>query len=73
MERSQSMHTNEISIQLNVTYDRKDTICSFEDWGNKRINKFEDHVLVFMLRGLNTDWRSLSLLRQNDKRTIHMH
>ncbi|KYN17922.1 hypothetical protein ALC57_09804, partial [Trachymyrmex cornetzi] len=50
---------DEISIQSNVTYDRKDTICGFEDWGNKRINKPANHVLVLMLRDLNTDCKML--------------
>lgn len=49
---------DEVSIQPNVTYDiRRDIICGHEDWGNNRTNKFADHVLVFMLRGLYTGWK----------------
>lgn len=49
---------DEVSIQPQVTYDtRRDIICGFEDWGNNRTNKIADHALVFMLRGLHTDWK----------------
>lgn len=49
---------DEVSIQPKLTYDtRKDIICGFEDWGNNRTSKAADHVLVFMLRGLNSGWK----------------
>lgn len=49
---------DEVCIQPKLTYDRrKDIICGFEDWGNNRTQKFADHSLVFMLRGLYSGWK----------------
>ncbi|XP_036144606.1 uncharacterized protein LOC114255440 [Monomorium pharaonis] len=49
---------DEVSIQPKLTYDRrKNIICGFEDWGNNRTQKFADHALVFMLRGLYSGWK----------------
>lgn len=49
---------DEVSIQPQVVYDtRKDIICGLEDWGNNRTTRMADHVLVFMLRGLNSGWK----------------
>lgn len=49
---------DEVSIQSNIMYDiRRDIIYGYDDWGNNRTSKIADHVLVFMLRGLNTGWK----------------
>lgn len=46
--------------------------CGFEDWGNKRTNKPADHVLVFILRGLNTDWKMIISYNFCAKATKHI-
>lgn len=51
---------DEMALTPHVQYDAvHDVIIGFEDWGKKRTNKFADHVLVFMLRGLNSGWKML--------------
>ena len=48
---------NELSIDSQIYYDRKfDRIIGFEDWGNARTNKFADHALVSILRGIHRNW-----------------
>lgn len=47
-----------MALKTHVDYDiLDDIIIGFEDWGKKRTNKFADHVLVFMLRGLKSGWK----------------
>lgn len=49
---------DEMSLTPHIQYDPKnDVITGFEDWGMRRSNKFADHALVFMLRGLNSGWK----------------
>ena len=49
---------DEVSLQPQLHYDEKeDKIMGFEDWGNGRTNRFADHALVFMLRGINRNWK----------------
>ena len=49
---------DEVSLQSQIYYCRnEDRIIEFEDWGNGRTNKFADHALMFMLRGIHTNWK----------------
>lgn len=49
---------DEISLKLHVDYSaEKDKVIGFEDWGTNRSNKYADHALVFMLRGIKTGWK----------------
>ncbi|XP_024874994.1 uncharacterized protein LOC112456393 isoform X2 [Temnothorax curvispinosus] len=66
-EKAKKMHNkdkycilmwDEIALTPHIQYDSKnDLITGFEDWGMRRTNKFADHVLVFMLRGLYSGWK----------------
>lgn len=54
-EKAAALMWDEFSVRPFVSYDSKrDFILGFEDFGTKRTSKFADHVLVFMLRCLNT-------------------
>ena len=47
---------DEASQDAQIYYcEKQDKIVGFEDWGNARTNKFADHVLVFMLLGINSN------------------
>lgn len=49
---------DETFLSCELSYDaKKDKIIGFEDFGNRRTNKFADHVLVFMIRGLNRNYK----------------
>lgn len=49
---------DEFGVQPHVHYDSKeDKIIGFEDFGNRRTSKFANHVLVFMIRGFQSDWK----------------
>lgn len=49
---------DEMSLQPHLQYDEiTDKIVGFEDWGHKRKQGIADHVLVFMLRDIKTEWR----------------
>ncbi|TGZ34261.1 hypothetical protein DBV15_11616 [Temnothorax longispinosus] len=66
-EKAKKMHNkdkyclliwDEIALTPHIQYDSKnDLITGFEDWGMRRTNKFADHALVFMLRGLYSGWK----------------
>lgn len=44
---------DEASLKANLWYSyEKDKIIGFEDFGRRRTSKFADHILVFMIRGL---------------------
>lgn len=48
---------DEMALMPHIQYDSKyDVITGFEDWGMRRTNKFADHALVFMIRGLYSGW-----------------
>lgn len=54
-EKTAALMWDEFSVQPYVSYDSKrDLILGFEDYGMKRTSKFADHVLVFMVRCLDT-------------------
>ena len=49
---------DEVSLQPHLHFaDNDDKIMGFEDWGNARSNWFDDHALIFMLRGINRNWK----------------
>ncbi|XP_071573000.1 uncharacterized protein [Temnothorax nylanderi] len=49
---------DEMALTPHIQCDSKnDLITGFEDWGMRRTNKFADHALVFMLRGLYSGWK----------------
>jgi len=49
---------DEMLLQPHVDYDaKKKHILGFEDFGNKRRARFADHVLVFMIRGVQSGWK----------------
>ncbi|XP_033231706.1 uncharacterized protein LOC117182711 [Belonocnema kinseyi] len=49
---------HEVSLKLHLQYSaRKAKIIDFEDWGTNRTNKYADHALVFMLRGIKNGWK----------------
>ncbi|XP_033223001.1 uncharacterized protein LOC117176801 [Belonocnema kinseyi] len=49
---------DEVSLKLHFQYsERKTKIIGFEDWGTSRTNKYADHALAFMLRGMKNDWK----------------
>lgn len=48
----------EMLLQSHLDYDiRNKYIIGFEDFGNKRKARFADHVLVFMIRGIQNGWK----------------
>lgn len=49
---------DEMALTPHVQYNiMSDEIIGFENWGKRRTNRFADHVLVFMLRGVNSGWK----------------
>lgn len=49
---------DEMSLQPHIQYDvQVDQIIGFENWGNARTSRFADHSLVFMLRGIVSEWK----------------
>lgn len=49
---------DEISIKQFLEYNKKhDFIEGFEDYGDKRTNKFGTHILLFMVRGIYSKWK----------------
>lgn len=45
-------------LQPHLDYDAtKKRILGFEDFGRKRTARFADHVLVFMVRGIQSGWK----------------
>lgn len=54
-----SLVFDEMAIDPSLTYSqRNDLIFGFENFGNNQQNcKFSDHVLVFLLRGINRKWK----------------
>lgn len=49
---------DEMLLQPHLDYDtKKKHIIGFEDFGDKRTARFADHVLVFMVRGIQSGWK----------------
>ena len=43
-------------IRKYITIKNRTIIIGFQDWGNARTDKFADHALVFILRGIKKNW-----------------
>jgi len=58
-DRLCSLVFDEMAIDPSLTYSQKnDLIFGFENFGNNQKNcKFSEHVLVFLLRGINRKWK----------------
>lgn len=49
---------DEMLLQPHLDYDAtKKHIVGFEDFGEKRVARFADHALVFMVRGIQNGWK----------------
>ncbi|CAG4929970.1 unnamed protein product [Parnassius apollo] len=49
---------DEVALTPHLTYDEsQDEIIGFKDFGNEREFKLCDHALVFMLKGVCSNWR----------------
>lgn len=47
-----------MALEPSLTYSKKDDfIFGFENFGNTKNCRFSDHVLVFLLRGINRKWK----------------
>lgn len=48
---------DEVKLMLHLQYNPViDQVVGFEDFGHKRTEKFADHALVFMVRGIHSGW-----------------
>lgn len=58
MDRVCIVTFDEVSLSRHLQYDKEnDKIIGFEDFGDRRSEKFADHSLVYMLRGIHTGWK----------------
>lgn len=49
---------DEVALSPHLDYDsQQDEIVGFEDWGEVCTNKIADHALVFMAKGLHSEWK----------------
>lgn len=58
-DRLCSLIFDEMALEPSLTYSKKDDfIYGFENFGNdQQTCRFSDHVLVFLLRGINRKWK----------------
>ena len=57
-EKMCSLMLDEMSIKKGLKYDPStDTVEGYEDFGTKGSSKIASHALVFMLRGITSNWK----------------
>ena len=57
-EKLCSLLMDEMSIKKSLRYDPStDSIGGFEDFGSKGSNKVATHALVFMVKGMTSNWK----------------
>ena len=57
-EKVCALMRDEVSLKLHLKYcAEKDKVVGLEDWGTNRTSKYADNALVFMLRGINSEWK----------------
>lgn len=49
---------DEVALNPHLDFDaQRDEVIGFEDWGEVRTHNIADHALVFMLKGLFSEWK----------------
>lgn len=58
MDRTCIILFDEMALEPGLKYDKKnDLMLGFENFGKTVTNKFADHVLVFMIKGVSKKWK----------------